>query len=77
MDVRAGVLFEPTQIPWYRGERNPAILGSAKDACAAKIQNVNLFGLEDYFRDVNCRLSAHLALGDLIRLITAGTAFIV
>jgi hypothetical protein len=37
----------------------------------------SLFDLEYYFGDVNYRLSAHLALGDLIRLIAAGTAFIV
>ena len=54
------------------------VAGQDVGLCAerSQIQNVTLFCL-DYFGDVNNRLSDHLALGDLIRLIAAGTAFIV
>ena len=52
-------------------------IGIAIVAVAALCFNYQMFGLEYYFGDVNYRLSAHLALGDLIRLIAAGTAFIV
>ena len=52
--------------PWQR-----------KECLRSQIQSVSLFGLKYYFGDANYRLSAHLALRDLIRLIAAGTAFIV
>ncbi len=53
---------------------NGRYVGIAIVAVAALCFNYQMFG---FFGDVNYRLSAHLALGDLIRLIAAGTAFIV
>ena len=41
-----------------------------------QIQKVGLFGLHFYLGDVSNRLSVHLALGEFIRSIAAGTAFI-
>jgi hypothetical protein len=42
-----------------------------------QIRNIGLFGFHIYFGDVSNGLSAHLALGDFIRPIAAGTIFIV
>jgi len=43
-----------------------------------QIRNIGLFGFHSYyFGDVSNGLSAHLALGDFIRPIAAGTVFIV